>query len=81
MQSNRLLTERSQVRVRAGVAGEFYSLGSTFCADSFVSICSTLMLLQQNVKNQSFCQKCRWQVTAKHTYMYPIYVALNNVTQ
>ena len=25
-------------------------------------------------RSQSFCQKCRWQVTAKHTYTLPIWL-------
>ena len=31
-------TERSQVQIPAGMAGEFYSPGSTFCADSYLGI-------------------------------------------
>ena len=65
MQSNRLLTERSQVRVRAGVAGEFYSLGSTFCANPYFSIHSTPMLLQQHIKDPG--RSAKVLVTAKHT--------------
>ena len=32
------MIERSRVRIPAGTAGEFYSPGSTFCADSYFSI-------------------------------------------
>ena len=35
------MIERSQVRIPAGTAGEFVSLGSTFCADSYFGIRST----------------------------------------
>ena len=38
------MTERSQVRIPAGAAGEFYSPGSTFCADSYFGIRSTPVL-------------------------------------
>ena len=30
--------------------------------------------------SQSFCQKCRWQVTDKHACMHLTYVALHEVT-
>ena len=40
------MIERLQVRIPAGVAGEFSSPGSTFCADSDFGICSTPVLLQ-----------------------------------
>ena len=36
--SDRLVIERSRIRVPAGVMGEFYSPGSTFCADSYFGI-------------------------------------------
>ena len=57
-----LVIERSRVRISAVAAGKVSSPGSTFCADSYFGIRSTPVLLQ------SFRQKCRWQVTAKHTY-------------
>ena len=31
-------------------------------------------------RSRSFCQKCRWQVTAKHAYTLRRYVALHEVT-
>ena len=40
------MTERSQVQIPAGVAGEFSSPGSTFCADSYFGIRSTPVLPQ-----------------------------------
>ena len=55
--------ERSQIQFQAGVVGE----RSTFCADSFWYIfypCVTAVTLK---RSWSFCQKCKWQVTAKHT--------------
>ena len=45
------MIERSQVQVRAGAAGEFSSLGSTFCADSYFRIHSTPVLPQQHIKD------------------------------
>ena len=42
---------RTQVRVPTGPVGEFFSPGSTFCADSYFSIYSTPMLLQKHKKD------------------------------
>ena len=49
--------ERSQVQVPAGAAGEFSSLGSTFCADSYFGIRSTPVLPQQHVKDPGHSAK------------------------
>ena len=63
------MIERSRVRIPAGTAGEFSSPGSTFCADSYSGIRSTPRVTTvARKKSRSFCQKCRWQVTAKHAY-------------
>ena len=60
------MIERSRVRIPAGTAGEFSSPGSTFCADSYFGIRSTpVFTAVARKKSRSFCQKCRWQVTAK----------------
>ena len=48
-------SERSHVRIPAGAAGEFSSPWSL----------SVLTLVK---RPWSFCQKCGWQVTAKHAY-------------
>ena len=40
------MIESSQVRIPAGVAGEFSSPVSTFCADADLGICSTPVLPQ-----------------------------------
>ena len=45
-QSAGLVVYRSRVRVPAGAAGEYFSLGSTFCADSYLCIRSTPVLPQ-----------------------------------
>ena len=42
---------RSRVRIPAAAAGEFFSPGSTFCADSYSGIRSTPVLPQQHVKD------------------------------
>ena len=67
------MIERSRVRVPAGAAGEFSSPGSTFCAYSYFGIRSTPVLPQYK-RSRSFCQKRRWQVTAKHTYTLPVWL-------
>ena len=46
-QNDRLVIERSRVRVLAEAAGEFSSSSSSFCADSYFGIGSTPVLLQQ----------------------------------
>ena len=51
------MIKRSQVRIPAGVAGEFYSPGSTFCADSYFDICSTPVLLQKHIKDPGHSAK------------------------
>ena len=51
------MIERSQVRIPAGVAGEFSSPGSTFCADSYFGIHSTPMLPQQHIKDPCYSAK------------------------
>ena len=51
------MIERSWVRVPAEMVGEFSSSGSTFCADSYFSICYTPVLLQQHVKDPGHSAK------------------------
>ena len=63
------MIERSRVRIPAGTAGEFSSPGSTFCADIlFRYPFHPRVTTVARKKSRSFCQKCRWQVTAKHAY-------------
>ena len=60
------MIERSRVRIPAGTAGEFSSPGSTFCADLlFRYPFHPRVTTVARKKSRSFCQKCRWQVTAK----------------
>ena len=72
------MTERSRVRIPAGAAGEFSSPGSTFFADSYFGICSTPVRVTAGAhkRSRSFCQKCRWQVTAKHTYTLHMWLCM-----
>ena len=44
----------------AGAVGKFSSPWSIFCADSYFGIAIACKI------SRSFCQKCSWQVTAKH---------------
>ena len=65
-----LVMERLRVRIPAGAAGEFSSPKSTLFADSYsVSVppppCVTAVARK---RPQSFCQKCRQQVTHKNAY-------------
>ena len=49
-------------------AGEFSFPVLTFCADSYsVSVPSRVTAVARK-RPWSFCQKCRWQVTPKHSY-------------
>ena len=75
------MIERSRVRIPAGAAGEFTSPGSTFCTDSYFGIRPpppppprvTAVARKQSL---SFCQKCRWQVTAKHVCTLRMWLCL-----
>ena len=51
------MIKRSRVRIPAGVAGEFSSPGSTFCADSYFSIRSTPVLPQKHIKDPGHSAK------------------------
>ena len=76
------MIERSHVRIPAGVATEFSSPGSTFCADSYFGIRSTPVLPQQHVKDPGHSAKSaggRLQLNA-HTPYVNTYVALHEVT-
>ena len=71
------LVERSRVRVPAGAAGEFFSLGQL----------SVLTLISVPVRpppppplyppvSAAFCQNCRRQVTAKHAYTLRVWLCM-----
>ena len=53
----KFMIERSQVHVLAGVAGEYSSPGSTFCADSYFGIHPTAVLPQSHLKHPSHSAK------------------------
>ena len=52
--------------------------GSTFRADSFRYLFHPHVTAVARKRSWSFCQKCRWQVTAKHAYTIT-YMALHEV--
>ena len=52
--------------------GRIFSPGSTFCADSYFGIRSAVA----RKRPRSFCQKCRWQVTAKHAYTLRMWLCM-----
>ena len=56
------MTERLQVQIPAGAAGEFSSPGSTFCADSHFGIRSTPMFKNMLLKASHSCR-----ITCKHS--------------
>ena len=53
-----------RTRFPAGLAGDFYSPGSTFLFQYSFHLRVTA---ESHTKCRSFCQKCRWQVTSKHS--------------
>ena len=60
------MIERLQVQIPAGAVGKFSSSESIFCSDLFwypFHPCVTAVACK---RSRSFCQKCRWQVTAKY---------------
>ena len=64
---HRRVIKRSQVQVPVGAAGEFTSLWLTFYADSSAVA---------HKRALSYCQKCRWQITAKHTCILRIWLRI-----
>ena len=48
--------------------------GSIFCADSYFGNRSTPVTSVARKRSRSFCQKCRWQVAAKHAYTLPMWL-------
>ena len=69
------MIDRSWVQVPARAAGEFSSPGSKIsCWLLFRYPFHPRVTAVARKRSRSFCQKCRLQVTAKHTY-----VALNEV--
>ena len=71
----------------------FWQLLQDYCTMSMTCTCKstgTVVIFQYpfhphitavgHKRSQSFCQKCRWQVTAKHAYTWCIHVALHEVT-
>ena len=48
--------------------------GSTFCANLFLYPFHPRVTTVRCKRSRSFCQKCRWQVTAKHTCTLPVWL-------
>ena len=59
------MIERLRVQIPAGVVGELSSPESTLCADSYSLSVHPHVTAVARKRLQPFCQKCRWQVTAK----------------
>ena len=83
------MIERSRVRIPAGAARECSSPGSAFCANSYfgirvtavarvtaVRVTAARVTAVASIRSRSFCQKCRWQVTAKHAYTLPMWLSM-----
>ena len=65
------MIERLRVRIPTGTAGEFSSAELTLFADtSPVSVPPPLVTAVARERLRSFCQKCRWQVTSKHAFIF-----------
>ena len=67
------MVERSWVWIPAGAVGEFSSPGSTFLFQYLFHLCVTTVARK---RPQSFCQKCRWQVTAKHAHTLHMWLCM-----
>ena len=62
------MIERLRVRIPAGAAGDFSSLESTLCVDTYsVSVPSRVTAVARK-RPRPFCQRRRWQFTPKHAY-------------
>ena len=63
----------------SGAAGEFSSSpGSTFCADSlrYPFYPRVTAAVARKISRRLFCQKCRWQGTAKHAYTLRMWLCM-----
>ena len=54
------------------------SPGLTFCADSFWYSFHPHVTTAAHKKSRSFCQKCRWQITAKHAYTLHMWLCMKS---
>ena len=73
------MTERSWVRIPAGAAGEF----RIFLLQGQLSVLTRISVsvppsvtAVARKRSWSFCQKSRWQVTAKHTYTLRMWLCM-----
>ena len=70
-------------RIPAGTAGEFrvFSARVDFlCWLLFRYPFHPRVTTVARKKSRSFCQKCRWQVTAKHAYTLRMWILLNRAS-
>ena len=72
------MIERSRVRIPAGTAERiFFSRVDFLCWLLFRYPFHPRVTTVARKKSRSFCQKCRWQVTAKHAYTLRMWILLN----
>ena len=63
------MSEKLWLWIPAGAARKFSSPALTLCADSYSGSIPPCVTAVASKRPQSFCQKCRWQVTSKHAYI------------
>ena len=68
VKSTGLVIERLWVWIPAGLAGEVSSLELTVCSFLFCVHSTPRVTTAPHKRPQSFCQKCRWQVTPEDAY-------------
>ena len=73
------MIERSRIRIPAGAVGEFFLQGRLSVLTLISVSVHPRVTAVARKRSRSFCQKCRWQVAAKHAYTVT-YVALHEVT-
>ena len=74
------MIEELWVQIPAGATGEFSSLGQLSVLTLISVSVPPCVTAVTRKRSRSFCQKCRWQVTGKHTCIHLMYVALHGVT-
>ena len=67
------MIERSRVRIPAGAAGDFLLQGQLSVLTLISVSCVTAVA---HKRSRSFCQKCRWQVTAKHAHTLSMWLCM-----
>ena len=62
------MIKRSWVQSPVRMVGDFSSPGSAFCADFYFSMLHPCVPAVAHKRSQPLCQKCKWQVTARHAH-------------